>query len=133
MLEKIANKHREVKAIDCRENRGKANALHIACHASKGEFLVCIESDAILAPKGAQYLIYHFLHSGERLGAVTGNPRIRNRETLLSRLQIVEYSSIIGAIKRTQRMLGKIMGPRHDYRRHRSILEATRKILGYSL
>nr|WP_286163701.1 poly-beta-1,6-N-acetyl-D-glucosamine synthase [Bacillus sp. AFS088145] len=109
VLEKIANKHREVKAIDCRENRGKANALHIACHASKGEFLVCIDSDAILAPKAAQYLIYHFLHSGERLGAVTGNPRIRNRDTLLSRLQIVEYSSIIGAIKRTQRMLDKIM------------------------
>ncbi|SFD66483.1 poly-beta-1,6-N-acetyl-D-glucosamine synthase [Bacillus sp. UNCCL81] len=109
ILEKMANKHREVKAIDCRENRGKANALHIACHASKGEFLVCIDSDAILAPKAAQYLIYHFLHSGERLGAVTGSPRIRNRDTLLSRLQIVEYSSIIGAIKRTQRMLGKIM------------------------
>ncbi|MES9684263.1 glycosyltransferase, partial [Gottfriedia acidiceleris] len=44
ILEKMANKHREVKAIDCRENRGKANALHIACHASKGEFLVCIDS-----------------------------------------------------------------------------------------
>ncbi|MEE6452354.1 poly-beta-1,6-N-acetyl-D-glucosamine synthase [Gottfriedia acidiceleris] len=109
ILEQMANKHSMVKAIDCRENRGKANALHIACHASKGEFLVCIDSDAILAPKAAQYLIYHFLHSGERLGAVTGNPRIRNRDTLLSRLQIVEYSSIIGAIKRTQRIIGKIM------------------------
>ncbi|WP_255294798.1 glycosyltransferase family 2 protein [Bacillus sp. AFS041924] len=103
ILEKMANKHREVKAIDCRENRGKANALHIACHASKGEFLICIDSDAILAPKAAHYLVYHFLHKGERVGAVTGNPRNRNRDTLFSRLQIVEYSSIIGAIKRTQR------------------------------
>ncbi|MEK1828459.1 glycosyltransferase family 2 protein [Priestia megaterium] len=43
------------------------------------------------------------------MGAVTGNPRIRNRNTLLSRIQLVEYSSIIGSIKRTQRILGKIM------------------------
>jgi poly-beta-1,6-N-acetyl-D-glucosamine synthase len=109
ILEKMANKHFSVRVVDCRENRGKANALHIACHASKGEYLICIDSDAILDQKAAYYLIYHFLHNGERLGAVTGNPRIRNRDTLLSRLQIVEYSSIIGAIKRTQRMLGKIM------------------------
>lgn len=60
ILEKMAKKYHVVKAINCRENRGKANALHIACHASKGEFLVCIDSDAILAPKAAQYLILSF-------------------------------------------------------------------------
>ncbi|QNF29942.1 poly-beta-1,6-N-acetyl-D-glucosamine synthase [Metabacillus elymi] len=109
ILRRLAKQHQDLKIIDCQENRGKANALIIACHASKAEYLICVDSDALLDQYAAHYLIYHFLHKGERLGAVTGNPRIRNRDTLLSRLQIVEYASIIGAIKRTQRILGKIM------------------------
>lgn len=109
ILRKMVHEYEELKVIDCKENKGKANALHIACHASNAEYLVCVDADAILDPYAAHYLIYHFIHKGERLGAVTGNPRIRNRNTLLSRLQIVEYASIIGAIKRTQRILGKIM------------------------
>ncbi|MGM7719209.1 poly-beta-1,6-N-acetyl-D-glucosamine synthase [Metabacillus sp. Hm71] len=109
ILRKLAKQHQDLKVIDCQENRGKANALIIATHASNAEYLVCVDSDALLDPYAAHYLVYHFLHKGERLGAVTGNPRIRNRDTLISRLQIVEYASIIGAIKRTQRILGKIM------------------------
>jgi biofilm PGA synthesis N-glycosyltransferase PgaC len=109
ILRRLAKRYQDLKVIDCQENRGKANALIIACHASKAEYLICVDSDALLDPYAAHYLIYHFLHKGERLGAVTGNPRIRNRDTLISRLQIVEYASIIGAIKRTQRILGKIM------------------------
>ncbi|WP_286166340.1 poly-beta-1,6-N-acetyl-D-glucosamine synthase [Peribacillus frigoritolerans] len=109
ILRKLVDHYPQLKVVDFKENKGKANALHIACHASKAEYLVCVDSDALLDPYAAHYLIYHFLNKGERLGAVTGNPRIRNRDTLLSRLQLVEYASIIGAIKRTQRILGKIM------------------------
>src|SRR5690606_1756376 len=43
-----------------------------------------------------------------RVGAVTGNPRIRTRSTLLGRIQVGEFSSIIGLIKRAQRTYGKV-------------------------
>ncbi|MFO1436619.1 MAG: glycosyltransferase family 2 protein, partial [Gammaproteobacteria bacterium] len=43
-----------------------------------------------------------------RVAAVTGNPRIRNRSTLLGRVQVGEFSSIIGLIKRAQRVYGRI-------------------------
>ncbi|MGI6712454.1 MAG: glycosyltransferase [Bacillota bacterium] len=109
ILHKLAKQYDDLKVIDCKENCGKATALKLATFASKAEYLVCIDSDAILDPYAAHYLIYHFLYKGERLGAVTGNPRIRNRDTLLAKQQIVEYASIIGAIKRSQRILGKIM------------------------
>lgn len=109
IIKTIASKYEMLRVIDCSENRGKANALHIAAHASKYEYLVCIDSDAILDDNAPYYLIQHFLKNGERVGAVTGNPRIRNRDTLLSRLQLVEYASIIGSIKRTQRIIGKII------------------------
>ena len=43
-----------------------------------------------------------------RVGAVTGNPRIRTRSTLIGRIQVGEFSSIIGLIKRTQRVYGQV-------------------------
>lgn len=109
ILDRLSRVHAELRIIDCKVNRGKAAALNLACHASQAEYLVCVDSDAVLDAYAIHHLIYHFLHAGERLGAVTGNPRIRNRDTLLAKLQIVEYASIIGAIKRAQRLSGKIM------------------------
>ena len=109
ILHRLAKIYPCVRIIDCKENRGKATALNLASHASRAEYLVCVDSDAILDSYAIHYLIFNFLNSGERLGAVTGNPRIRNRDTLLAKLQLVEYASIIGAIKRAQRLSGKVM------------------------
>ena len=44
----------------------------------------------------------------DRLGALTGNPRIRNRASLLGRLQVGEFSSIVGLIKRAQTVHGRV-------------------------
>lgn len=109
ILHGLVKKYPDLRIIDCKENRGKATALKLACFASKAEYLICVDSDAVLDDYAIHHLISNFLNKGERLGAVTGNPRIRNRDTLLAKLQIVEYASIIGAIKRAQRITGKIM------------------------
>ena len=109
ILIELVDKYHNLRVIDCKENKGKANALHMGAHASRYEYLVCIDSDAILDDDAPYYMIRQFLKNGERVGAVTGNPRIRNRDTLLGKLQLVEYASIIGSIKRTQRVLGKLM------------------------
>ena len=109
ILKGIADKYEKLIVIDCHENKGKANALYMATYASNTEYLLCVDSDALLDDAAPYYMMQHFVHRGERLGAVTGNPRIRNRDTLLAKMQIVEYSSIIGSIKRTQRILGKVM------------------------
>ncbi len=50
----------------------------------------------------------HQLTSYPRVGAVTGNPRIINRSSILGKLQVGEFSSIIGLIKRAQRTYGRI-------------------------
>ncbi|MDS0524584.1 poly-beta-1,6-N-acetyl-D-glucosamine synthase [Clostridium sp. SHJSY1] len=109
ILKKIAPQYEKLRVIDCHENKGKANALHMAAHAARNEYLICVDSDAILEDNAPYYMVQHFLKNGERVGAVTGNPRIRNRDTLLSRLQLVEYASIIGSIKRAQRTVGKVI------------------------
>ena len=53
------------------------------------------------------WLVWHLV-SGPRVGAVTGNPRIRNRSSMLGRLQVGEFSSIVGMIKRAQRTYGRL-------------------------
>ena len=47
-------------------------------------------------------MVRHFLQN-PTVAAVTGNPRIRTRSTLLGRIQVGEFSSIVGMIKRAQR------------------------------
>ncbi len=89
------------------ENQGKAVALHTGTLVAKNEFLVCIDGDTILDPHAVHWMVRHFI-SGPRVGAVTGNPRIRNRSTLLGKIQVGEFSSIIGLIKRAQRVYGRI-------------------------
>ncbi|WP_306798825.1 glycosyltransferase family 2 protein, partial [Oceanobacillus saliphilus] len=43
-----------------------------------------------------------------RVGAVTGAPTPMNRSSMLAKLQLVEYNSIIGLIKRAQSTIGRL-------------------------
>lgn len=111
VLKNIVAMYDNVRVIDLKKNCGKANALYLGAIASKGEILVGVDADSYLDKNALRYLVSHFINkqNGERVGAVTGNPRVRNRGTLLGRIQLCEYASIISLIKRTQRVLGKVM------------------------
>ena len=111
VLRNIVQMYDKVRVIDLQPNCGKANALYLGLIASKGEILVCVDADSYLDKNALRYLVSHFVneHNGERVGAVTGNPRVRNRGSLLGKIQLCEYASIISLIKRTQRVLGKVM------------------------
>ena len=97
-----------LKVINVNPNGGKAKATNAALLFSKGHFILVMDADSILDKDALKYLAWHFV-SHPRLGAVTGNPRVLNRTTLLGKIQVGEYSSIIGLIKRAQRILGKIL------------------------
>lgn len=107
VLNAMAERHDRLRVIHLDRNLGKANALRMGALAAQSEYLVCIDGDALLDEYAAHWMVWH-LTSGPRVGAVTGNPRIRNRSTLLGRLQVGEFSSIIGMIKRAQRVYGRI-------------------------
>lgn len=87
--------------INLTENRGKANALNTALSAAKGNYCMVIDADTVIDEDGPYYMMENF-KKYNNLGAVTGNPRIRNKSTLLGKIQTVEYASIIGSIKRAQ-------------------------------
>ncbi|MES1986724.1 MAG: glycosyltransferase, partial [Pseudomonadota bacterium] len=107
IIDDIAAKHVNVKAVQLTSNQGKAMALTVGTIMSSSEYLVCIDGDAVLDPNCITWMMRHFL-SGPRVGAVTGNPRIRNRSTLLGKLQVGEFSAVIGLIKRAQRVYGRV-------------------------
>jgi biofilm PGA synthesis N-glycosyltransferase PgaC len=107
VLNALAAKHERLRVIHLDRNLGKANALRMGALAARSEYLICIDGDALLDEYATHWMVWH-LTSGPRVGAVTGNPRIRNRSTLLGRLQVGEFSSIIGMIKRAQRVYGRI-------------------------
>lgn len=106
ILDGLAAQHPEVRVIHFARNQGKAVALTTAALMTPAQYLCCIDADAMLDPEALSWLMVHFLNP--RVGAVTGNPRVRNRSTLLGRLQVGEYSSIVGLIKRAQRTFGRI-------------------------
>lgn len=107
VLDAMAAADPRLRVVHLAENQGKAVALRTAALAARSEYLVCIDGDAILDEYAAHWMVSHLL-SGSRVGAVTGNPRIRNRSTLLGRLQAGEFSSIVGLIKRAQRTYGRV-------------------------
>lgn len=107
----LSQKYERVRFVDSQTNCGKANALYLGMMAAKSEYLVCVDGDSYLDKNCIRYMMAHFLnpHNGERVGAVTGNPRVRNRSSLFAKIQLCEYASIISMIKRTQRIWGKVM------------------------
>ena len=111
ILRDLAGRVSYLRVIHSVANRGKAHALKLGLLASQGEILVTVDSDAMLNSDALDFLVPHFItpYVSERVGAVTGNPRVRNRSSLLAKIQLLEYASIIGLIKRSQRVLGKIM------------------------
>ncbi|MEI8251733.1 MAG: poly-beta-1,6-N-acetyl-D-glucosamine synthase [Synechococcus sp. ELA057] len=104
-LEAMAEAEPRLRVVHLAVNQGKALALHAGALLARHELLLCIDGDALLDPHAAAWMVRHFQRD-PRLGAVTGNPRIRNRSTLLGRLQVGEFSMIVGLIKRAQSQLG---------------------------
>ena len=95
-----------MRVIHQRQNQGKAVGLNTAALLTHAEILVGIDGDARLDPYALHWLVRHF--DDPEVAAVTGNPRVRNRSTLLGRIQVGEFSSIVGLIKRAQRSVGLI-------------------------
>ena len=107
VLDRLAAIHPRLRVIHLAENQGKAVALRTGALLARHEILVCIDGDALLDRHAAWWLVRHFVET-PNVAAVTGNPRIRNRSTILGRVQVGEFSCIVGTIKRAQKTFGRI-------------------------
>lgn len=96
-----------VRLINKTVNEGKAMGLNDALPICRGEILLIVDADIIVSPQVLRHMVPHF--EGTRVAAVTGNPRVRNRMSLLQHLQAIEFSSIVSMQRRAQRVLGRIL------------------------
>jgi len=108
VLEGLMTQYPALKVLHMEKNMGKANGLNLAFAMSHGEIIVTLDADSMLDETAIEWAVWHF-NNYPRVGAVTGNPRVRNRTSLLAKIQTAEYASVIGLIKRTQRIIGKVM------------------------
>lgn len=95
-----------LRVVHLAQNQGKATAMNTGALLAKHEILVCIDGDALLDPQALRWIARAFRRGN--VGGLAGNPRIRNRTSLLGRLQVGEFSSIIGLIRRAQTMYGRL-------------------------
>ena len=114
-----SGKYPRLRIVKVENNAGKAHALTQGAIAAKGQYLLGVDADSFLEHDAIDHLIanifgkkntiaYFLGRERSGIGAVTGNPIVRNRSTLLAKIQVVEFASIIGLIKRAQRLYGRI-------------------------
>lgn len=70
-------------------NGGKSEALNNGIRRAKYEVLVAVDADTLFRPGTIQRLARHF--KDPRIGAVSGNARVGNRQKWLTRFQSIEY------------------------------------------
>lgn len=99
--------HSRVRLLEKQVNEGKAMALNDALPMCRGEIIVIVDADIVATPSLLRDLVKHFVFP--RVGAVTGNPRVENRSTLLGQLQAIEFSSIVSVQRRAQRVWGRVL------------------------
>lgn len=105
-LDALARQNPTLKVLH-QVNQGKASAMNNGLAHASGEIIVGIDGDAVLDYDAVGWMVEHFLRSS-RVGSVTGNPRVRTRSTAIGKIQTGEFSSIIGLIKRAQRIYGMV-------------------------
>ncbi len=107
ILTELATRTPRMRVINLASNQGKAMGMRTAAMLTEAEIIIGIDGDSLLSPEATAWMVRHFVED-ESVGAVTGNPRVRNRTTLLGRIQVGEFSAIVGMIKRAQQAYGRI-------------------------
>ncbi len=98
----------QVRLVSKLVNEGKALALNDALGCINGEIVLIVDADASPAPDILEHMVPHFVH-GARVAAVTGNPRVAEKLTVLNHLQTMEFTSIVSLLRRSQRVWGRIL------------------------
>lgn len=103
ILARLQKKYPKLRVIRIDKNKGKAHAFDIGMAFAKGRLILSNDADTVPEPDALLNYVNYFIRPGGRnISAVTANMDVKNRTSLLGKSQTVEFSSIVGIIKRTQ-------------------------------
>lgn len=75
-------------------NQGKKEALYAGFRTGRGEVLVTVDSDSVIAPDALKHLVAPLLHNPE-IGAVAGNVKVYNRhDSFIGKMQGVRFVNL---------------------------------------
>jgi len=81
-------------------NAGKATALNLGISNAQFPFLFCMDSDSTVEPQTLRRAVAHMVDTD--VGAVAGNVKVLNRNSMLTRLQALEYIEGLNMPRRAQ-------------------------------
>jgi biofilm PGA synthesis N-glycosyltransferase PgaC len=105
--ESVAGGDPRLEVIRDPVNRGKGARLNRGFRQAGNELVAVIDADTNMHPLALKLLVARICRSS-RIAAVAGGPHVNNRTSLLSALQILEAAAIIGLIRRSQALAGRV-------------------------
>ncbi|MFB6466399.1 glycosyltransferase [Cytobacillus sp. Hz8] len=80
--------HPHIRLIK-KSNGGKSSAVNLGFQEAKGEIVVALDADTLIAENAISLLVSHF--KNEKVAAVSGNVKVGNKGNLLTNWQHIEY------------------------------------------
>src|SRR3954449_5948773 len=88
-------------------NRGKAEQLNVGFARPRHGLVIVTDADTHMHPHAIRYLVAR-IESSPVLAGVAGAPHVTNRDGVLCAMQVLEAAAIIGLIRRTQSLTGRV-------------------------
>ncbi|MFP5113977.1 polysaccharide deacetylase family protein [Bacillaceae bacterium C204] len=88
IVQKTYADHPLVKLIQ-KTNGGKSSAVNLGFKEAKGEIVVALDADTLIAENAISLLVGHF--KNDHVAAVSGNVKVGNKGNLLTNWQHIEY------------------------------------------
>ncbi|MGG5370583.1 glycosyltransferase family 2 protein [Enterococcus sp. AZ196] len=103
ILARLQDRYPRLRVLRIEKNKGKAHAFNIGVGFAKGEYILSNDADTIPEADALwKYINYFRTEADQNVAAVTGNMDVQNRSKIIEKAQTVEFSSIVGVIKRGQ-------------------------------
>ena len=108
ILDELVKKHPTLKVIH-KKNEGKRKAVAAGFYASKGSFVVLIDSDSVVDPRAIKEFMKAF-DANPKVGAVVGYAKAWNaQKNFLTKCQDVWYDYAFNIHKTTESVFGSVM------------------------
>jgi biofilm PGA synthesis N-glycosyltransferase PgaC len=88
-------------------NRGKADRLNAGVAEARHDLVAVMDADTHIHPAALKLLVSRMSRS-DMIAAVAGAPHVTNRGRLLLAMQVLEAAAVIGLIRRTQSITGRV-------------------------
>lgn len=110
ILSQLQAEFPKLRVIRVEDNKGKAHAFNIGMFFAKGHYILSNDADTLPEPDALKkYMGYFTNEENINTAAVTANMDVENRSSILGKSQTVEFSSIVGIIKRSQSAINNSM------------------------